>query len=61
MTSEISVSTASIPRRILRQEEDGGIRIAGGRPDVNVQAEGDTETSSLHSIQTLPPPYGDHP
>ncbi|PSR74708.1 hypothetical protein PHLCEN_2v9587 [Hermanssonia centrifuga] len=50
MPSEVAFFGPPISGRRPRQEEDGGVRIAGGRP-------GDRETSSLH---TLPPPYNDY-
>ncbi len=39
-----------------RQEEDGGVRVAGGRSGADAQS--DVDTGSLH---TLPPPYNDYP
>ncbi len=49
-----TITTEFLAARTQRQEEDGGVRITGGRPGEDVQADVDTETKSL---QTLPPPY----
>ncbi|PSR99179.1 hypothetical protein PHLCEN_2v4182 [Hermanssonia centrifuga] len=55
MTSEVSAVSGPISGRRPRQEEDGGVRIAGGRSGADDQSIGDT--GSLH---TLPPPYNDY-
>ncbi len=53
MTSEVSVSGHPISGRRPRQEEDGGVRIAGGRSGADDQSVGG-------SLDTLAPPYDDY-
>ncbi len=54
-------ATISEITAITRQEADSGIRLVGGRPGPdNHSSSMGVDSSSLHSVGTLPPPYQEY-